>query len=320
MEDLLPTRRPVAAPCAARGARAAVVAVSGRPTRRGGAELGAGQPRGHGEVTTRHTPCHGGAKWGKIDAPSAGPSGDPVAEWDDGRKHSARQARRRGPAPHQPPGRAAQPRGRAPALAARRLPRLTHRGHRDRGSARRLDELGDRGQARCRAHRDHRAARRGTPAARGRARRRQDDAGQDAGQVDRRVGATGPVHPRPAAERHHRGQRLQPGRARLRVPAGRDLRQRRRRRRDQPCLAEDAVRAAGVDGGGPGHGRRPDLRPAEAVHRDGHPEPHRDGGHLPAARGAARPVHGPHLARLPLGPRRGRHARHAMARSPRSRP
>jgi hypothetical protein len=32
-----------------------------------------------------------------------------------------------------------------------------------------------------------------------------------------------------------------------------------------------------------------------AVHGHGHPEPHRDGGDLPAARGAARPVHGAHL-------------------------
>ena len=49
----------------------------------------------------------------------------------------------------------------------------------------------------------------------------------------------------------------------------------------------------------PGHRRRDDLHAAGAVHRHGHPEPHRDGGHLPPARGPARPLHGPHLDGLP---------------------
>ena len=114
----------------------------------------------------------------------------------------------------------------------------------------RRDELGDRGQAGRRAHRDHRAARRGPPARRGRAGRRQDAARQDARPLDRLHGAAGAVHPRPAAQRHHRRLGVQPGRARLRVPPGRDLRQRRGRRRDQPRLAQDPERAAGVDGGG----------------------------------------------------------------------
>ena len=124
----------------------------------------------------------------------------------------------------------------------------------------RRDELGHRGQAGRRAHRDHRAARRGSPARRGRARRRQDPARQDPRPLDRLLGAPRAVHPRPAAERHHRRLGVQPGRARLRVPPGRDLRQRRRRGRDQPRLAQDPERAAGVDGGGPGHRRRHDLR------------------------------------------------------------
>ena len=80
---------------------------------------------------------------------------------------------------------------------------------------------------------------------------------------------------------------------------GRHLRQRRRGRRDQPRLAQDAVGAARVDGGAPGHRRRHDLHAAGPVHRHGHPEPHRDGGHLPPARGPARPLHGPHLDGLP---------------------
>ena len=59
--------------------------------------------------------------------------------------------------------------------------------------------------------------------------------------------------------RRHRGERLQPGDPRLRVQAGRDLRQHRGRRRDQPGLAEDPVGAAGVHGGAAGHRRRRDL-------------------------------------------------------------
>ena len=57
-----------------------------------------------------------------------------------------------------------------------------------------------------------------------------------------------------------------------------------------------------------------DLRPARAVHRDGHPEPDRDGGHLPAARGPARPVHGADLDGLPRRRGRGRHARQPRRR------
>ena len=52
-----------------------------------------------------------------------------------------------------------------------------------------------------------------------------------------------------------------------------------------------------------------------AVHGRRDPEPDRDGGHLPAARGAARPVHGPGLDGLPRRRRRARrcstdHGRH----------
>ena len=47
---------------------------------------------------------------------------------------------------------------------------------------------------------------------------------------------------------------------------GADLRQHRRRRRDQPRLAEDPVGAAGVHGGAAGHRRRRDLRARHAVH------------------------------------------------------
>ena len=69
------------------------------------------------------------------------------------------------------------------------------------------------GKAESRPPRAHGPARRGPPADRGRARCRQDDAGQGAGPVDRLLGAPHPVHPGPAPQRHHRGQRLQPGTA-----------------------------------------------------------------------------------------------------------
>ena len=47
------------------------------------------------------------------------------------------------------------------------------------------------------------------------------------------------------------------------------------------------------------------------VHGDRDPEPDRDGGHLPAARGAARPVHRPDRDGLPGRRRRAGHARRA---------
>ena len=76
----------------------------------------------------------------------------------------------------------------------------------------------------------------------------------------------------------------------LRVPAGPDLREHRARRRDQPRDAEDPVGAARGDERRLGHGREADLQAREAVLRARDAEPARDGGHLPAARGAARSV------------------------------
>ncbi len=114
-----------------------------------------------------------------------------------------------------------------PALLPGRLPRVAEPGDRGRRTPGEGDELRHRGQARRRAHGDHRAARRGAPAPRGRARRRQDDAGQDPRPHDRLLGPPRAVHAGPAAQRHHRRQRVQPGRPRLRVPARGDLRQRR---------------------------------------------------------------------------------------------
>ena len=90
---------------------------------------------------------------------------------------------------------------------------------------------------------------------------------------------------------------------------GPDLRQRRARRRGQPRVAEDAVRPARVHAGAPRHRRRPLARARAPVPRLRDAEPGRVRGHLPAARGAGRPLHGPALARLPERRRRGGDAR-----------
>ena len=110
-----------------------------------------------------------------------------------------------------------------------------------------------------------------------------------------------PVHARPAADRRDRALDLQPEDARVRVPAGADLRERRARRRDQPRDAEDAVGAARGDGRAAGDGRRRDAAAARAVPADRDREPDRAGGHVPAPRGAARPLLPEDRARLPRG-------------------
>ena len=63
------------------------------------------------------------------------------------------------------------------------------------------------------------------------------------------------------------------------------------------CMEERQVTADGTT-----------YRARPAVHRGRDPEPGRDGGHVPAARGAARPVHGPRLHGLPVVGRRARDA------------
>ena len=159
------------------------------------------------------------------------------------------------------------------------------------------------GKMRADRARRHVPARRGPPADRGRAGRRQDQPRQGArGSIDctwKRVQFTPDLLPTDLVgvsiyERSHRA---------VPVPARPAVRQHRARRRDQPRLAEDAVGAARGDGGAPGHRRRHDPRAAAAVHGHRHAEPGRAGGHLPAAREPARPLPAAHLARLP-GPRR----------------
>ena len=68
------------------------------------------------------------------------------------------------------------------------------------------------------------------------------------------------------------------------------LRQRGAGRRDQPGSGQGAVGAARGDGRAPRLDRRHDLRRARPVHRARHPEPDRERGRLPAARGPARPL------------------------------
>ncbi len=59
-----------------------------------------------------------------------------------------------------------------------------------------------------------------------------------------------------------------------------------------------------------------DVPARRPVHGDRHPEPDRDGGHLPAARGPARPVHGPAVDRLPGARGRAADAGRAHRRQP----
>ena len=93
--------------------------------------------------------------------------------------------------------------------------------------------------------------------------------------------------------------------------AGPGVRQPAAGRRDQPRAGQGAERAAGSDAGAPGHDRRRDAQGARPLRRDGHAEPDRDRRHLPAARGAGRPLHDEGAGRLP---ERGRGVRHRRAR------
>ena len=99
---------------------------------------------------------------------------------------------------------------------------------------------------------------------------------------------------------------------------GPDLHEPPPRRRDQPRPAEDAGGAARGDAGAPGDERGPDTPAGAAVPRARDPEPDRARGHLPPARGTARPVPAADLGRLPVPRARARNPR-AAARPPRRR-
>ncbi|MTV24718.1 DUF58 domain-containing protein [Nitriliruptoraceae bacterium ZYF776] len=106
------------------------------------------------------------------------------------------------------------------------------------------------------------------------------------------------MHPRPAARRRgrdhrarwRRGRAVRRGRVADPLRAGPGVHPAAPRRRAQPRDAEDPVGAARGDGRAARHRRRHDPRPPATLLRHGDPEPDRDGGHLPAARGPARPV------------------------------
>ena len=104
--------------------------------------------------------------------------------------------------------------------------------------------------------------------------------------------------PGPATLRHRARPRL------LQLPAG---------RRDQPRAGQGAVGAARGHAGAPGHDRRRDPSRPRAVPGAGDAEPDRVGGHLPPARGPARPLHAEGAGRLPA-PRRRDDGRRARAR------
>ena len=74
------------------------------------------------------------------------------------------------------------------------------------------------------------------------------------------------------------------------VPARPDFRPPRAGRRDQSRHAQDAVRAARGHAGAHRYQRYGHSRTGSALSGDGHPEPHRDGRHLPASRSPARPL------------------------------
>ena len=108
-----------------------------------------------------------------------------------------------------------------------------------------------------------------------------------------------PVHARPAAGRPRRHARLPAEERRVRGAQGPGLHQPAARRRDQPRPRQGAVGAARGDAGAAGDARRrdpPAARPVPGV-RDA--EPDRAGGHLPAARGAGRPLPAEGARRLP---------------------
>ena len=123
-----------------------------------------------------------------------------------------------------------------------------------------------------------------------------------------------PVHARPDAGRRDRLLDLRPADVGLRVPAGPDLHEPPPRRRDQPRPAEDAGGAARGDAGAAGDDRGDHATARAAVPRPRDAEPDRVRGHLPAARGPARPLPAAHRRRLSDPRRRVERARGTLER------
>ena len=110
----------------------------------------------------------------------------------------------------------------------------------------------------------------------------------------------GPVHARPRARPTSSARAsTAPASERVRHRARAGLLQLPPRRRDQPRAREGAVGAARGDAGAAGHDRQGDARRPVAVPRHRDAEPDRVRGHVPAARGAGRPLHAQGARRLP---------------------
>ena len=142
---------------------------------------------------------------------------------------------------------------------------------------------------------------------------REDADDQDDRRGARRHVPSRAVHARPRPVRPRRHAHLPARPRRLRHGARAGLLQLPARRRDQPRAGQGAVGAARGDAGAPGDDRPPDVPGAEPVPRARDPEPDRVRRHLPAARGAGRPLHAQGARRL-SGARRGADRRRALAR------
>ena len=104
---------------------------------------------------------------------------------------------------------------------------------------------------------------------------------------------------------------------RVRVPPRPAVHRAAAGRRDQPHAAQDPVGAARGDAGAPGHRRGRDLPAARALPRARDRQPDRVRRHLPAARGAARPVPAAGQLRLPhRATRSTTSSRRRLARQP----
>ena len=156
-----------------------------------------------------------------------------------------------------------------------------------------------RGQAGAARARPARPPGRRSRAARGRPRAREDPDRALVRRGERARLQPRPVHARPAPGRRDRLVDLEPARLRLRVPPRPDLHPPAARGRDQSRSAEDPGRAPRGDAGAAGDDGRCHAAPRTAVPRPRDPEPDRVRGHVPAARGAARPVPAAHRVRLP---------------------
>ena len=163
----------------------------------------------------------------------------------------------------------------------------------------RRHEPRDRGPAAPRRIAAHRSPLRRPRAAGGRARTGQDVGHQHPFETGRCRLQPHPVYPRLAPRRRGGHDDLLAEGGALPREEGSRLCQLRAGRRDQPRARQGAERAAGGHAGAPGDNRRGDLRPPQALPRHGHTEPHRAGGHLPAARGPGGPLHAQGHHRLP---------------------